>query len=49
VVLVDRAPAVGSDGHSWWKVKYDGVLEEMPTVGKVPAECIMQQSAADPM
>ena len=47
VVLVDRAPVFGSDGHSWWKVKYDGVLEEMPTVGKVPAECIMQQSAAE--
>ena len=47
VQLVDRAPSTDEGGESWWKVRYAGATEEMPTIGKVPAECIQQQSAAE--
>ncbi len=46
VQLMDRATSTDASGQ-WWKVKYPGVTEEMPMVGKVPAECIEQQSAAE--
>ena len=37
---------VETDGQ-WWKVQYAGKIEEMPAIGKVPAECVVQQSAAE--
>lgn len=46
VQLIDGATSTDAAGQ-WWKVQYPGVNDEMPAIGKVPAECIEQQSAAE--
>lgn len=46
VQLVERALSTDEAGQ-WWKIRYAGLNDEMPTIGKVPAECIEQQSAAE--
>lgn len=46
VQLVEPAPSTDDVGQ-WWKIQYAGATDEMPVIGKVPAECIQQQSAAE--